>query len=251
VIPGQHVASGYFSQDHAEQLEPRGSVLDAVYQAAPGWTIHQVRNLLGALLFSQEDAFKPMATLSGGERARVALARILLRPTNLLLLDEPTNHLDLATREALEAALRAYPGTLVFATHDRYLAEQLATRVWEVADGAVHGYRGNYSAYRRQRDARLKAKAAPIASTSKQRSGPKPNGRDDRAMERELARLEEQITAAEQAIAHLERQLTDPAHYGDAEQAAEMGLEYASRRAELDTLNRRWEELAEAVLREA
>jgi ATP-binding cassette subfamily F protein 3 len=245
------VAPGYFSQDHADQLEPCGTVLDAVYQAAPGWTVHQVRSLLGALLFSQEDAFKPVATLSGGERARVALAKILLRPTNLLPLDEPTNHLDLATREALEAALRDYPGTLVFATHDRYLAEQLATRVWEVADGAVRVFRGNYTAYRRQRDAERRSEASGLASTPKKRKSAQTNEREDRASERELARLEEQITATEQAIAALEQQLADPAHYGDAEQAAELGLEYASRTAELEVLNRRWEELATAVLSEA
>ena len=139
---GVGVRPAYFAQDQAEHLDPSNTVFDEVYQAAPAsWDIQAVRDLLGRFLFSGEEQFKSVATLSGGERSRVALAKMLLRPNNLLLLDEPTNHLDIATRERLEETLSSYPGTLIVATHDRYLVNRLATQVIEVADGGVRAYR--------------------------------------------------------------------------------------------------------------
>src|SRR5204863_4624076 len=121
--------------------------------------VEPVRDLLGRFVFSAEQQFKSVATLSGGERSRVARAKLLLRPNNLLLLDEPTNHLDVATRERLEETLSAYSGTLVVATHDRYLINRLATKVIEVADGSVRAYPGTYADY-------LRAKVAPTALPS-------------------------------------------------------------------------------------
>ena len=135
---GVGVRPAYFAQDQAEHLDPRNTVFDEVYQAAPAsWDIQAVRDLLGRFLFSGDEQFKSVATLSGGERSRVALAKLLLRPNNLLLLDEPTNHLDIATRERLEDTLSGYTGTLIIATHDRYLVNRLATQVIEVADGGI------------------------------------------------------------------------------------------------------------------
>ncbi|MBI4492816.1 MAG: ABC-F family ATP-binding cassette domain-containing protein [Chloroflexi bacterium] len=271
---GQHLAASHYAQDHVEELGTSGTVLDEVERAASGWTREQVRGLLGQLLFSQDDALKPLATLSGGERARVLLAKLLLRPSNLLLLDEPSNHLDVATSEAFEAALRAYPGTLVFATHDRYLVEQLATKVWEVADGGVRPYLGNYSAYRRKREAERRTRAASPTDPAQQdprsvgacptpgaRRGTSPHAADrdvqveplarrkarpDRALERELARVEQRVDELVETLARLELALADPSSYGDAQQAAELGLEHASCTAELEALTQRWEELASA-----
>src|SRR5438552_5280924 len=154
---GIGVRPAYFGQDQSEHLDPTNTVFDEVYEAAPvSWDIQAVRDLLGRFLFSGEQQFKSVATLSGGERSRVALAKLLLRPNNLLLLDEPTNHLDVATRERLEETLSSYSGTLVVATHDRYLINRLATKVIEVADGSVRAFPGTYADY-------LRAKAAPTA----------------------------------------------------------------------------------------
>ncbi|MBV9543547.1 MAG: ABC-F family ATP-binding cassette domain-containing protein, partial [Chloroflexi bacterium] len=159
---GVGVRPAYFAQDQAEHLDPANTVFDEVYQAAPAsWDIQAVRDLLGRFLFSGEAQFKAVAGLSGGERSRVALAKLLLRPNNLLLLDEPTNHLDVNTRERLEETLSDYTGTLVLATHDRYLVDRLATRVVEVADGGVHVFEGGYSAYLRAKAAAPVAPAAP------------------------------------------------------------------------------------------
>src|SRR6266850_6235693 len=153
---GVGVRPACFAQDQAEHLDPSNTAFDEVYQAAPAsWDIQAVRDLLGRFLFTGEQQFKSVATLSGGERSRVALAKLLLRPNNLLLLDEPTNHLDVATRERLEETLSAYSGTLVVATHDRYLINRLATKVIEVADCSVRAYPGTYADY-------LRAKAAPV-----------------------------------------------------------------------------------------
>src|SRR5205823_10276759 len=148
--PGIGVRPAYFGQDQAEHLDPANTAFDEVYQAAPAsWDVQAVRDLLGRFLFTGDQQFKSVVTLSGGERSRVALAKLLLRPNNLLLLDEPTNHLDVATRERLEDTLSGYTGTLIVATHDRYLVNRLATRVIEVADGGIRSYPGTYADYQR------------------------------------------------------------------------------------------------------
>src|ERR1700681_1188978 len=161
---GVGVRPAYFAQDQAEHLDPSNTVFEEVYQAAPAsWDIQAVRDLLGRFLFTGDDQFKSVTTLSGGERSRVALAKLLLRPNNLLLLDEPTNHLDIATRERLEETLSGYPGTLIVATHDRYLVNRLATKVIEVADGGIRVYVGTYADYLRSKAAAASAVSEAIA----------------------------------------------------------------------------------------
>ena len=160
---GIGVRPAYFAQDQSEQLDPANTVFDEVYQAAPAsWDIQAVRDLLGRFLFSGDDQFKSVTGLSGGERSRVALAKLLLRPNNLLLLDEPTNHLDIATREHLEETLGDYPGTLVIATHDRFLVNRLANKVIEVADRGIRVYPGTYSDYARAKGFSSGRLASPV-----------------------------------------------------------------------------------------
>ncbi len=262
---GVGVRPAYFAQDQAEHLDPGNTVFDEVYQAAPAsWDIQAVRDLLGRFLFHGDAQFKSVATLSGGERSRVALAKLLLRPNNLLLLDEPTNHLDIATRERLEDTLSGYTGTLIVATHDRYLINRLATKVIEVADGGVKVYAGTYADYQR---ARAAAAAPPlsqgVSSGSAERASvatangsasrvepPRTNGRDtDPAARRRLAadlrEAERAVTAAEERLKRIETQLSDPVSYqGDL---AGLAREHATLRAEIETLTARWVELAEAA----
>ena len=147
VTLGTGVTVGYYAQDRAEQLTGAGSVLELVEADAPIDMVPRVRNLLGAFLFSGDEVFKPLAVLSGGERSRVALVRLLLRPSNLLLLDEPTSHLDLSAISVLTHALRSYHGTLLFASHDEYFIGQLATKVLEVARDRVRLYQGGWDYY--------------------------------------------------------------------------------------------------------
>ncbi|HEY0581338.1 MAG TPA: ABC-F family ATP-binding cassette domain-containing protein, partial [Chloroflexota bacterium] len=241
----------YFGQDQAEHLDPSNTVFEEVYEAAPAsWDIQAVRDLLGRFLFSGDDQFKSVATLSGGERSRVALAKMLLRPNNLLLLDEPTNHLDIATRERLEQTLSSFPGTLIVATHDRYLVNNLATRVIEVADGGVRSYPGTYADFLRARSAATIAAAEASAAAAPPRPRlPTTTSDVDPATRRRLAadlrEVERQVTAAEERLRRVEATLSDPASY--AGDLASLGRDHAALLAEVETLTERWAELAEAA----
>src|SRR6202030_2078530 len=146
-ILGHNVEPDYFAQDQYKELDPNTRVLDDLSEVAPRSTQTELRNLLGCFLFSEDDVFKRIGVLSGGERNRYALARMLLRPSNFLLLDEPTNHLDLRAKDVLLAALEEFTGTIVFVSHDRYFLESLATRVFEVGEGEVRVFLGNYADY--------------------------------------------------------------------------------------------------------
>src|SRR3982751_3156869 len=145
---GHNVEPDYFAQDQYKELDTEARILDDLSSAAPRTTQTELRNLLGCFLFSEDDVFKRIGVLSGGERNRYALARMLLHPSNFLLLDEPTNHLDMQAKDVLLEALEEFTGTVVFVSHDRYFIDKLATRVFEVADGAVNVFPGNYEDYR-------------------------------------------------------------------------------------------------------
>lgn len=144
---GHNVAMQYFAQDQYKELDPNARMLDDIGSSAPRIPQTELRNLLGCFLFSGEDVFKPLGVLSGGERNRYALARLLVSPANFLLLDEPTNHLDMRAKEVLQEAIRNFSGTVVFVSHDRGFIDALATRVFEIRDGFVHVYTGNYEDY--------------------------------------------------------------------------------------------------------
>ena len=144
---GAHVAVHYYAQHQLDALAPTRTVLEELEAVAPESTHTRLRTILGAFLFSGDTVDKKVAVLSGGEKARLALARMLVRPAALLCLDEPTNHLDLASREVLESALAAFPGTIVFISHDRYFINRIATAVVEVAAGRLTSYPGSYDDY--------------------------------------------------------------------------------------------------------
>src|SRR4051812_1330174 len=144
---GHNVEPDYFAQDQYKQLDTDARILDDLSTAAPRSTQTELRNLLGCFLFSEDDVFKRIGVLSGGERNRYALARMLLHPSNFLLLDEPTNHLDIRAKDVLLEALENFTGTVVFVSHDRYFIEHLATRVIEIGDGEVRIFPGNYADY--------------------------------------------------------------------------------------------------------
>ncbi len=137
----------YFAQDQYKELDPRYSLLEDISSAAPLARQTELRSLLGCFLFSDDDVHKKIGVLSGGERNRYALAKILLAPSNFLLLDEPTNHLDMRAKDVLLEALSSYTGTVVFVSHDRYFIDNLAKRVFEIEDGHVHDYPGTYEDY--------------------------------------------------------------------------------------------------------
>ena len=145
-VEGHQVVMQYFAQDEATRLDPALTVYETLSSGSPDTMIPAIRNILGGFLFSGDDVYKKVAVLSGGERTRLAVARMLLRPSNTLLLDEPTNHLDLDSKEVLLDALADYGGTLVFVSHDRYFVERLATQIVEVGDGKAHAVSRDLSA---------------------------------------------------------------------------------------------------------
>lgn len=176
---GQHnVIPGYFEQNQAEALELTKTVMETIHDEVPDWKNEEVRTLLGRFLFSGETVFKKVESLSGGEKARLALAKMLLRPANLLLLDEPTNHLDIPAKEMLEEALQHYEGTVIIVSHDRYFISQVATKIVEIRDGEFRTYLGDYHYYldkiaEEKEQARLAAIAAEKAAKKAEKAAKK------------------------------------------------------------------------------
>src|SRR5205823_10004833 len=234
---GHGVAPAYFSQHEAE-LDERGSVLEAA-QAGTGLQRPQAQALLGRFLFTGWDEHeKPVAALSGGERRRLALAIVVASGANFLVLDEPTNHLDLESREALEAALEAFPGTVLLVSHDRAVLDAVATRTIAVEERGLRSHDGGWADYVRARAERATPATPPPPPREKQRKPAAPP-RAARQRPSELERLEAEIAEREEAVADLERSLAKD--WADVEALA------AHRRArdELQELLARWEELFE------
>jgi ATP-binding cassette subfamily F protein 3 len=147
IVIGSSMNVGYYAQHHAEALQRNATIYQEIAGIDGTATVTRIRSVLGAFLFSDDDVEKKIGVLSGGERARVALARLLIKPGNMLLMDEPTNHLDLASSEALAESLQGYDGTLIFVSHNRSFVRRLATRIWNVADGTVETYPGTLDEY--------------------------------------------------------------------------------------------------------
>jgi ATP-binding cassette subfamily F protein 3 len=198
-------------------------------------TPEQVRTYLGRFLFSGEDVFKRVSTLSGGERQRLSLAILLLDRPNVLLLDEPTNHLDIPSREALEAALLEFSGTLIVATHDRYLLERLATRILTVAGGQVTDFRGTYGELRAKRSTAIHRGGPPKRSPPA--VAPRA-GRTARPQVPSFDQIAAQIAAMERELADAGRQLSDPELYRDGERTKATRARYERAQQQLDDLYR-------------
>jgi ATP-binding cassette subfamily F protein 3 len=247
VTLGASLKVGYFAQAH-DSLNPEQQVIEALLAERPGMTPGEARNYLAGYLFRGDDVWKPVGALSGGERARLALALLALDGANFLVLDEPTNHLDIHAQEVLQAGLESFGGTLLLVTHDRYLVDRLATQIWELRDGRLHVFRGTYQEFlaAREQAARRAKEAAPPAPPAPAPAAPAP-ARPGKAARREaetLAALEARISATEAALAECERHLQtagDAGHYTDL---ARLGHEYTATQAELDRLMAEWEVLA-------
>jgi ATP-binding cassette subfamily F protein 3 len=238
---GHNVTVGLLSQ-HADELGESGTVLDAA-QRATGLPPNKGRALLGRFLFSGEEAEKPLAGLSGGERRRLALAVLVHSGANVLVLDEPTNHLDLDSREALEDALRGFPGSVLLVSHDRALLDAVGTRTIAVQDGGLRSYAGGWAEYVRVRaERRESARSAPARERA-----PREPGRRERAagpsknQQRRRAELERRIAQAEGALSALEDELGDPGAWSDPDRAAESTARHEAARRAVEELYVEWE----------
>jgi len=256
---GHNVRLGYFAQHHTDQLDPSRTVLEEVAQLVPDQPQSWVRGVLGAFLFSGDDVDKRIAVLSGGERARVALARLLVVPSNFLLMDEPTNHLDLDSSEALIEALTGYEGTLLFVSHNRSFVNGLATHVWEVKDLGLDAQPGDLDDWQRRRAE--SAQAAPPAPQPERAGGQGKDARRERALQREkrlralgplleeIGRIEERIARLEQEKKDAEAQLADPGVFADPARSTSAVTAYRDAQRDLEELYRRWEERQEELQR--
>ncbi len=261
---GHNVTIQYFGQEPAKALTRSNTVLGELESVAPNEMRPRLRSLLGAFLFSGNDVEKKVAVLSGGEKSRLAIAKMLLRPANFLLLDEPTNHLDVRSREVLETALSEYAGTICLVSHDRQFMDNLSTMVLEVDDGELRFFHGNYSDYlwAKERAASEAASSGKAGGEAGRRDGPAPKGgpkskaqkrreaeeRKGRSGARKAARQErrrvlDEIAAAEKRLEELEIALADPSAYNDGDRAKALVTEQRALRERVDALYERWAEL--------
>ena len=242
---GASLHIGYFAQAH-EGLNSNNTVMEEIALLMPAWLPGQIRDYLGKYLFSGDDVFKIVSMLSGGERGRLALAKLALQDTNLLLLDEPTNHLDIPSQEILQAVLDDYPGTILLITHDRYLIDALATQIWEVnpEESELMVFTGTYSQMKEQREkeaARLAALAEEDTVAKNRRSYRSDEAKAERRRIAQMQELENQIAELEKQLAELGSQLEKPP--GDPEKVAKLGENYTSVQREMDGKLSEWERL--------
>ncbi len=247
---GHNVQPDYFAQDQYKELDPNATILNDLGEASPRTTQTELRNLLGCFLFSEDDVFKKIGVLSGGERNRYALARMLLHPANFLMLDEPTNHLDMRAKDVLLEALQKFTGTLVFVSHDRYFLENLASRVFEVADGEVHAFPGNYADYEWRKEGKHEVEptlsdiligvppAEPIPMPQRETPQRRVNPMKLKQMEDQAKQLENRIAEIESQIQQAELAFAD---FAGPEQATRLAADLDTRRAELDRAMAEWE----------
>jgi ATP-binding cassette subfamily F protein 3 len=255
---GHNAQPDYFAQDQYKELDPAAKMIDDLATVAPRAGNTELRSILGCFLFSEDDVFKPLGVLSGGERNRYALARMLMMPSNFLLLDEPTNHLDMRAKDVLLMALQEYSGTVVFVSHDRYFIDKLATKIFEVENGRVHVFPGNYEDYRWKKEnpavAEPEEPAAAVATPEPAAAGAEPASTADpakrlnpiklRQMKERRREIEEEVTRLETEIADFESAL---GNYVSAEETRRVGELLEARRKDLEGLMAEWEDVEQSI----
>lgn len=274
---GHGVSMSYFAQHHSEMLDPNKTILQEVYQEVPQETIGFVRGVCGAFLFSGEDVDSLTGTLSGGERARVSLAKLLVKPGNLMVMDEPTNHLDLASSETLIDALVKYEGTLLFVSHNQSFINRLSTKIWDITRGTITEYPGNLDEYyehlsrseielgKSERDSQKEIGQEKASSGGRVEKSPEKKKLNKKALKKEraekrrllrealqpiqneLERLEEKISEQELRQKDIEKALADPEVFKDSEKSVPLVNKYHDIKEELDRLILEWEQYQERL----
>ena len=258
---GSRVRIGYFDQEHHD-LDVNKTIFDEMSDSFPDMNNTRIRNVLAAFLFTGEDVFKMIKDLSGGERGRLSLAKLMLSPANLLILDEPTNHLDIPSKEILESALRDYTGTVFYVSHDRYFLNKTATRILELREKVLTNYKGNYDYYEEKRDELFCVQhselsdASGVSTASSSESSGKSEARleyeakkasyaEERKRANALKRVESAIEKTEAEISELEETMNDPANGTNVSLLLETSKKKEEAEAKLEELYTEWEELQE------
>jgi ATP-binding cassette subfamily F protein 3 len=248
---GHNVEPDYFAQDQYKELDPNARMLDDLYEVGTKSTQTELRSLLGSFLFSEDDVFKKIGVLSGGERNRYALARMLLHPSNFLLLDEPTNHLDMRAKDVLLESLQDFTGTVVFVSHDRYFIDKLATRIFEVGEGQIQVFPGNYEDYLWRKQGKPLALDLPTVSVNGHQPAPpapsnakRINPMKLRQMQDRCQEIEREIASAESEIAGHESSLGNFVSTGETLRIAAL---IEKRRKDLSALLAEWERVSQEL----
>ena len=248
---GSNVEVGYLSQTHAE-LQNADNVLDAV--ASTGCSIQNARDALGALLLTGDDQLKQVTELSGGQRSRVVLARLVVQQANLLFLDEPTNHLDIASTEILQEALNKFDGSALFVSHDRYLIQSVATHIWLVENGTVKVIEGNWDNYISWRSKQKQTQQTKSQKQNSEKVSRKDQYKQDRKranklkqLQREHEKLEQQIDLVEQELAKINDDISKAGEQGDIEKIEALGTEFTEKNTLLENLWAQWENIGQQL----
>lgn len=253
---GHNVLFDYFAQEHAEKLNNRNTVLQEIESGAPLSMISQIRHILGAFLFSGDDVFKPVDVLSGGEKSRLSLAKMLLKPTNFLILDEPTNHIDITTKKILKDALLEYTGSLLIVSHDRDFLDGLVSRVYELKNNHVRVHLGSFKDFLEKKASDLQRDTADAAEKASSSWKPEESGSQKqkylqkkeqnarkRKLTKEVQNIEDKIALLETQKKELDHVLLDPTLYDNKEKSVEIHKQYKDTTRELNTLYSKWEEV--------
>ena len=256
---GHNVTQTFFAQHQLEALHLDNAVLQELQAFAPKHTETELRSILGSFLFTGDDVFKKIRVLSGGEKSRVALAKALTADANFLVLDEPTNHLDMQSVNILIQALQQFEGTFILVSHDRYLLDSVANKIWFIENRKIKEYPGTYQEYEDWQQKRpATAKADTSANKTKKEPAKAPDAKHDAAaqerkkeankLNRDLEQLEQEIAEKEVALKDLETKLADEQIYQNPERLAQTTESYEALKATLATLQQDWEKLAEQIM---
>ncbi len=259
---GHNVEESFYAQHQLEALNIEHEILEEMNRAGTGKPELELRQLLGCFLFSGDDVFKKIKVLSGGEKARVALAKTIAMKANFLLLDEPTNHLDMQSVEMLIEALNKYEGTFILVSHDRYFISKTANKIWVIEDGQIKEFAGTYDEWvvyeqeKEKRKAAVKPEPAPVVAKKEEPKKPQPENnselkqlqKEHQKKQKEFQKLEEQINKLIDEKAKLEQQLADPSFYADIDKFMQVDESYRKLNAQLDGLSKDYDRLFELML---
>lgn len=255
VETGHNVIDTFYAQHQLESLGVDNEILEELKQAGSGKTDMELRGVLGCFLFSDDEVFKKIKVLSGGEKSRVALAKTLISEANFLLLDEPTNHLDILSVSILEQALQQYEGTFLVVSHDRDFISKTANKIWWIENHELKEYPGTYEEWdrwytreqeKKQAQSNNMASSAPEPKAKKENTKPKTT-EPNKQLEKEIQRLEEVIGKLEDEIASFEQKLADPDNFNDPQKMEKLNNKYQAKKSELDRANSQWEAAVEKM----
>ena len=253
---GHNVMTSFYAQHQLEALDIESEIIEELKQQGTGKTEQELRGVLGCFLFTDDDVFKKIKVLSGGEKSRVALAKTLISESNFLMLDEPTNHLDMLSVSILVQALQQFEGTFLLVSHDRDFISKVATKIWWIEDHQIKEYPGTYEEFEWWMDQREKqnGKSAQTQESSKTAAKPKKentkprlDNKEEKALKREIGEIEATIEKLEAEVAKLEARLADPEVYEDPSRLAEVDKDYQNKKASLNEATEKWEQLLEQL----